>query len=211
MTAMSDVPDPADRLPADVLRAAVAQFEAPLLRYATRLTGQAEVARDVVQDCFLRLCAQPRAAVETHLAEWLFTVCRNRATDHHRKEGRMQQPAISASSPGADVLSESGTHAFTGASASSGTDADPHAVIERRESVARALALLGTLPRNQQEVIRLKFQEGLSYKEISGITQLTVSHVGVLIHFGLKSLRARMDLVPRLVPAPIAAGHKEHP
>jgi RNA polymerase sigma-70 factor (ECF subfamily) len=46
-------------------------------------------------------------------------------------------------------------------------------------------------------VLRLRFQEGLSYKEIAGVMQLTVSHVGVLIHNGLKSLRARLD-APRL-------------
>ena len=45
---------------------------------------------------------------------------------------------------------------------------------------------------NQQEVLRLKFQHGLSYREISGVTELTVSHVGVLIHNGLKALRARL-------------------
>jgi RNA polymerase sigma factor (sigma-70 family) len=204
-------PDPGARLPVAALRAAVAQFEAPLLRYAARLTGNAEVARDVVQDTFLRLCAQPAAAVQTHLAEWLFTVCRHRALDHHRKEGRMQQPAISAPDAGADSLADGGKSAFAGASTSGAASADPHAVSERRESLARALVLLGTLPRNQQEVIRLKFQEGLSYKEISGVTQLTVSHVGVLIHNGLKTLRARMDLAPRLVPAGRPAGRKEHP
>jgi RNA polymerase sigma factor (sigma-70 family) len=219
MTALSEPAEPhppsatagtSEPDPAAWLRAAVSQYEAPLLRYATRLAGNAEVARDVVQDTFLRLCSQPRAAVDGHLAEWLFTVCRNRALDHHRKEGRMQQQVRQASGPGhaaaagtrpgrgPEVIEDAGSQAFAGASPA--TDNDPHAVTERRESVARALALLGTLPRNQQEVIRLKFQEGLSYKEISGITQLTVSHVGVLIHNGLKTLRARMDLAPRLAP-----------
>ena len=56
---------------------------------------------------------------------------------------------------------------------------------------------LATLPPRTQEVLRLRFQEGLSYKEIAGVMQLTVSHVGVLIHNGLKSLRARLD-APRL-------------
>jgi RNA polymerase sigma-70 factor (ECF subfamily) len=49
------------------------------------------------------------------------------------------------------------------------------------------------LPANQQEVIRLKFQSGLSYREISRVTGLTVSHVGVLIHTGLKSIRIKLS------------------
>jgi RNA polymerase sigma-70 factor (ECF subfamily) len=38
----------------------------------------------------------------------------------------------------------------------------------------------------------LKFQGGLSYREISRVTGLTVSHVGVLIHTGLKSIRTKL-------------------
>src|SRR3954447_7360827 len=71
------------------VRAAVDRFEGPLTLYAARLLGDAEAARDVVQETFLRLCVQDRGPVEGHLAEWLFTVCRNKALDVLRKEGRM--------------------------------------------------------------------------------------------------------------------------
>lgn len=40
------------------VREAVAHFERPLAIYATRLVGDAETARDVVQDTFMRLCSQ---------------------------------------------------------------------------------------------------------------------------------------------------------
>src|SRR4051794_2063666 len=71
------------------VRRAVERYEGPLTLYAARLLGDPDAARDVVQEAFLRLCAQDRAAVEPHLAEWLFTVCRNRALDVLRKESRM--------------------------------------------------------------------------------------------------------------------------
>ena len=51
---------------------------------------------------------------------------------------------------------------------------------------------LDDLPANQQEVIRLKFQNDLSYREISRITKLSESNVGFLIHTGLKTLRHRV-------------------
>src|SRR3954454_24351251 len=73
------------------VRSVVARFESPLTLYAARLLGDAEAARDVVQETFLRLCTQDRAAIEPRLAEWLFTVCRNRALDILRKEKRMTQ------------------------------------------------------------------------------------------------------------------------
>ena len=52
---------------------------------------------------------------------------------------------------------------------------------------------MSDLPDNQQECIRLKFQHGMSYKQISQITSLTVTNVGFLIHTGLKSVRRELS------------------
>lgn len=161
------------------LQGAVALHQAPLLRYATRLlAGDVERARDVVQDCFVRLMAQPVAAVDGHVAEWLFTVCRNRALDVLRKEGRVR--------PFEDGQVERLTAA----------EPVPGRGLEQAEAQAAVRALIGRLPRNQQEVIRLKFQNGFSYKEISRITSLSVSNVGFLIHTAVSRLRREMAALP---------------
>ena len=167
---------------ADWVNDAVARFEAPLLRFTARLLRDPDAARDVVQDAFLRLCAQPRASVDGHLAEWLYTVCRNRALDLLRKESRMSESPLIHDAPPDGARSR---------------EPEPSAALEHREDAGSLRVALATLPPRTQEVLRLRFQEGLSYKEIAGVMQLTVSHVGVLIHNGLKSLRARLD-APRL-------------
>ena len=69
----------------------------------------------------------------------------------------------------------------------------PAAAAEQRENVSAIMRLLDTLPANQQEVIRLKFQNGLSYQEISRVTHLTVSNVGFLIHSAIKTIRQRLS------------------
>ena len=71
------------------IRDALERFERPLTGYAQRLLGDLERARDAVQETFLRLCKQERDKVEEHLAQWLFTVCRNQTLDVLRKESRM--------------------------------------------------------------------------------------------------------------------------
>lgn len=159
------------------VRSAVARFEGPLTLYATRLLGDAEAARDVVQETFLRLCVQDRAAIEPRLAEWLFTVCRNRALDVLRKESRMNQ------------MSEDQVRRFHS------PDPGPADVAEDRESAARVLDLLEGLPASQREAIRLKFQNGFSYREISRISGHSVTNVGYLIHVGLKTLRGKLQPV----------------
>src|SRR5262245_10298276 len=156
------------------VRGAVDRFEAPLTLYAARLLHDAETARDVVQETFLRLCAQDRAAIEPRLAEWLFTVCRNRALDVLRKESRMTQ-----------LNEEQVRRCLT-------PMPGPADVAERRELASRVLDLLDSLPANQQDVVRLKFQNGFSYQEISRISGLSVSNVGYLLHHALKDLRSRM-------------------
>lgn len=157
------------------IRDALERFEGPLLIYARRLTGDAERARDVVQDTFARLCGQPRDRIQSRLAEWLYTVCRNAAIDVRRKERGMP-------------LNELRTDARV-----TGNDPDPGQEVADREEGARVQDLLLELPDKQQEVLRLKFQGGLTYKEISRVTGESVGNVGWLIHVGLRKLRARMQ------------------
>ena len=160
------------------VRSALDRYESALTRYAHRIVGDVERARDVVQETFLRLCKQDRSEVDGHLPEWLFTVCRNKALDVQRKESRMATLAETD-------LQRSSCYETT----------PPEHVIEQRESAEQVLSLLSRLSENQQEVIRLKFQHGLSYREISQVTGLSISNVGFQIHKGLKTIRERMKSV----------------
>ena len=67
----------------------------------------------------------------------------------------------------------------------------PFEQLEQKEASGFLLRIVGTLPPRQQEVLQLKFQNDLSYQEISEITKLSVSNVGVLLHTALKTLRQR--------------------
>ena len=56
-----------DATRAEWIADALARFEAPLLRFATKLLRDGDRARDVVQETFLQLCQQDRTAIEGHL------------------------------------------------------------------------------------------------------------------------------------------------
>ena len=168
------VVDDTDSNKADWVRSALRQYEGPLTRYAARLTGNLEQARDVVQDTFVRLCAEDPARLNGRLAEWLFTVCRNRARDVQRKERRMTS------------LDENRSETWAS------SEPSPALALEQQEIAGQVLRLLEALPQNQQEVVCLKFQNGLSYQEISRITKLSVSNVGFLIHTAIKTIRRKL-------------------
>ncbi len=72
------------------------------------------------------------------------------------------------------------------------SSAGPEELLEAGEQVRRVLEELARLPENQQEVVRLKFQAGLRYREISRVTGLSVSNVGFLLHTALKTIRGRV-------------------
>ena len=56
------------------------------------------------------------------------------------------------------------------------------------------LKFVDSLTENQREVVRLKFQNGLSYKEIAAVTQLSSSNVGYLIHTAIHRLRQELGV-----------------
>ena len=170
---MSQAPVEVSPSKADWIELVMSQHESILLRYALSLTGDAERARDAVQDTFLRLCQQERVDVEGHLAQWLFTVCRNRILDGLRKDQRMTH-LEEDQAEGQECVSPS-----------------PSTRVERDDSTRTVLALMDELPVNQREVVRLKFQGQLSYQEISTVTSLSVTNVGFLLHTALKTLRRR--------------------
>lgn len=159
------------------LRNVVDEYEGRLVRYATRLLGgDVERARDVVQDALFKLCRDDSLAKPDHVGPWLYTVCRNRALDIRKKESRMN--------PLSDVA----------AASRPSREANQAEALERRETAGRAMRLLAELPSNQQEAIRLKVEDGLSYREISKVLGVSVSSVGYLIHQGMKTMRQRFVL-----------------
>ena len=74
------------------------------------------------------------------------------------------------------------------------TSPDPSYAMQQKERHQEVMRFLERLPENQREVIRLKFQGDLSYKEIAEVTGLSVSNVGFLIHTGIKRLRTLMGV-----------------
>ena len=140
--------------------------EEALIRYATWLLRDSELARDIVQETFLRLCREDPSKVGERVAPWLFTVCRNLAFDTRKKEARMT--SLGDSEIGVDCH------------------------LEQRETVGEIFRLVESLPKNQREVVYLKFQCDLSYKEISEVTSLSIGNVGLLLHTALKSIRKQV-------------------
>lgn len=73
------------------------------------------------------------------------------------------------------------------------SEPNPAAAADAHEQAGRAARLLQRLPQRQREVLVLKFQHALSYREISEATGLSIGNVGFLIHTALKALRHGLE------------------
>ncbi|MGB0372320.1 MAG: RNA polymerase sigma factor [Opitutales bacterium] len=166
-------PDPQNATARLWLKEVIASHGPALQRYATRLCGDPHRAKDAVQDTFLRLAKEKQTKVSGHLQAWLFRVCRTRIIDSHRRDARLQ------SAESLETIAQTEIE----------TRYNPRRVTEDADLHKSILRLVDQLPKAQREVVRLKFQKELSYREIAEITDQSVSHVGVLLHSALKSLR----------------------
>ena len=53
--------------------------------------------------------------------------------------------------------------------------------------------MLKSLPERDQEIVRLKFQQNLSYRQIADILNISEGNVGYILHHALKTLREEMS------------------
>jgi RNA polymerase sigma factor (sigma-70 family) len=153
-------------------------LESPLLTYAVRLVGDRSAAEDLVQESFMKLQAdfasvrQPRP--------WLYRTVHNLARNHQRQSGKV----ISLDFPAGE--SRGPTEEFR----------DPQPLPDEQIAQCERIGLvrlsLANLDARRQELVRLKFHEGLSYQQISSRTGLSVTNVGYLLHHAIKEVAAAL-------------------
>jgi RNA polymerase sigma-70 factor (ECF subfamily) len=170
---------------AETIEELFAAMESPLLSYALRLVGERPLAEDIVQEAFMRLHAQFEQVREPR--RWLYRTAHNLAVNHRRRERKIIP--LEVEKEGEETPSTEAT--------------DPRPLpdeqIARWEGIGLVRLSLEALDERSRELIRLKFNEGLSYKEISGRTGLTVGHVGYVLHHAIKAMGeelAKNGLVP---------------
>jgi len=162
---------------AETIEELFAALESPLLNYALRVAGELSVAEDIVQEAFMKLHAQFEEVREPR--RWLYRAVHNLALNHRRDSGKI----ISL-----DSKIEESEH-------NDATDPQPlpDEQIARLEGIGLVRLGMKALDERSREVLRLKFTENLSYKEISVRTGLKIGHVGYLIHHALKAMAEELS------------------
>lgn len=151
------------------------RFHQPLYRYFRGRGADAEHARDLTQEVFVRALRSPAPAegpVERRAA-WLFTTARRLWIDGLRRRARRGETAsLDALTPG-DASALGAT--------SPGQDLRLH--LE---------AALDALPAEEREALLLREMDGLGYDEIAAATESTRDAVASRIYRARKTLRGEL-------------------
>ncbi len=153
--------------------AAYEQYGAALLRYGTQLGGSADLARDAVQEVFLRYFVERRYGREIESPRaWLYQVLRNYILD------RMKAAPSQLECQSADIESIAASRQHS-----------PEEMMERNQS-AREIA--SSLSGREFTCLTLR-GEGLSYSEIATVMEIRIGTVGALLARAQTKLRRYSD------------------
>lgn len=148
-----------------------------LYRLALLLTAHSAEAEDIVQETMIRAWERRSEWNTIHnIGAWLNQICRNLALDY-KKRAATQALHLSASEQ------ETSTY-----KTSSG---NPDTLLDGRESYSLLSNLISQLAPPQDDIVRMREIEGLSYRDIASALGLTEDQVRVHLHRARQNLRER--------------------
>jgi RNA polymerase sigma-70 factor (ECF subfamily) len=157
-------------------RELVERYQAPLHSFVLRMVRRPSVAEELVQETFVRAYrAAARFRPEAAVSTWLFHIAARLAMNeaaraHNRRELAVEPPDMPSAKPG------------------------PQEALEQKELAAAVEAALAQLPPKQRAAVVLARFEGMSYREIAQVLEVSEGAVDGLLQ------RARLALSKVLRP-----------
>ena len=145
----------------DALAEVYDEYAPALYRYIYRLTGHQQNAQDIVAETFHRFLVALRngAGPETQLSAWLYRVAHNLVVDYYRRQPRQEPVPLDGDAAGAVV-----------------SDGKENRIV-REELATQVRAALQLLTPLQQQVIALRYLEGMSNADVAHTVNRTVGAV----------------------------------
>ena len=152
------------------------QYFSPIHQFIRLRVSDREQARDIAADVFLDffVALGNRKAPRTSLRAWLFRVARNKIYDHYGRKKRLTNEALDEWIPASP-------------------ENNPEAVLMDTLQKDRARHALRMLADEQQEVLLLRFGQGLNLQETADLMDKSVSAVKSLQFRAVDRLRNILD------------------
>ena len=158
----------------DAFRILVRRHEDMLYGHAVRMTGQPDVAADLVQSSLVKAYTSlDRCRNPDKFGAWAYRIVANKCKDYH-KNVRRQNVTLDDAAPVAGSL-------------------DPDADLERTELRSRLDRALAALPADQREAFVLKHEEGRSYDEMAELVGMSVGAMKMRVHRARETLQQLLE------------------
>lgn len=156
------------------------KYRTKIYWYIFRKISQAEKAEDITADVFLKLYEnwdKVKGRSNKGLTAWLYTVARNASIDHLRKEGRRKI----RSSDNEEI--DSATKVYD--------DFVEDAMKE--EEIAMIYKAVHLISDDEQEVMTLRFEEGLKFSEIGKVVGKKEGACKMMFYRGIRKVRDNLN------------------
>ena len=137
--------------------------------------GDQRLAEDLSAEVFIRMLEAVRVSAGWHtsLSGWLYRIAHNLVVDHFRRKPQREVLELDER-----IVS---------------TEGSPLSVVEKRLTQQKLRSALRNLTEDQQQVIVLKYMEGLSNLEVAQVMDKTEGAIKALQHRALASLRRVLE------------------
>lgn len=164
----------------------VAHYQVAGLRLAYLLTGDHDLANDIVQDSFLLAYRGiKRFRLGEPFGPWFFRIVTNAARQQQRQARRRREVSLDAPAPAGPDDLQPRSYADT----LTATRADPVARAEAMEARAALLNVLATLPQKQREAVVLRYYMDYADPQIARVLGCRLGAVQQRLHAGRLNLQ----------------------
>ncbi|MEN8772336.1 MAG: sigma-70 family RNA polymerase sigma factor [Akkermansiaceae bacterium] len=156
------------------------RYERALYQFIWQMLYQQQDCEDAMQETFRKaLKALPDYREENHFKSWLFRIGRNEAVEIIRRRRR----TIVAEAP----------EEYLGGGDEADSVPGVRELMEEKESIQALVKAIALLPQKEREVVAMRTQGELSFKEIAGIVGAPIGTVLARMHAAKKRLKSLLN------------------
>lgn len=157
----------------------LSRYKSKVYSYIYLIVRNKELTEDIFQDTFIKAIAtiqQGRYVESGKFLGWVNRIAHNLIIDHFRRE--KNENTFSADSVDYDIVNNAKL-----------SEKSVEDTLSNEQVLSDVVRLIGYLPASQQNVIRMRFFEDLSFKEIAEITDVSINTALGRMRYALLNMR----------------------
>ncbi len=168
----------------EAFRQLVVVYQERIFVVARGMVKNPEDARDIAQEVFIKAFGSLESfRGQSSFYTWLYRIAVNLSIDHRRKVGRKQESSYD---------DQVGPDSAAGAEVPGSGQLSPQRMFLDKELGVKIREAMESLPEEQRTTLVLRELEGLAYKEIADIMQVSQGTVMSRLFYGRKKLQEQL-------------------